>query len=45
MAENCQIKFALNISSDKSETFSGTSSTITIQNGPDAGQTVPHVHD
>jgi len=26
------------------ETFSGTSSTITIQNGPEAGQTVPHVH-
>lgn len=24
--------------------FSGTSSTITIQNGPEAGQTVPHVH-
>ena len=25
-------------------TFSGESSTITIQNGPQAGQTVPHVH-
>lgn len=35
----------LKISSNKIETFSGTSSTITIQNGPDAGQTVPHVHD
>jgi diadenosine tetraphosphate (Ap4A) HIT family hydrolase len=26
------------------ETFDGTSSTITVQNGPDAGQTVSHVH-
>ena len=26
------------------DVFNGTSSTVTIQNGPEAGQSVPHVH-